>query len=219
MTCEKIRHKFNIKETGDYHDHYLKKDVLLLADVFEKFIETFLKFHGLDPCHYFSSPELSWDAMLKMTKVKLEKISDYKYLFTEKGIRRGISYIAKRHSKANNKYMRDYDPKKPSTFIIYLDVNNLYGCAMSEYLPYFSNYSKDSKFFDESNKKVIGKMKGEFGGVIVDDFVQLKSKMYSITKIDGKESNTTKGVNIATEFNEFKDKKKIILIKKLLDTK
>ena len=77
----------------------------------------------------------------------------------------------------------------------------------------FSNYSKDSKFFDVTNKKVIGKMKDEFGGVIVDEFVGLKSKMYSMKKIDGKESNTAKGVNTATEFNEFKDNlfnKKII---------
>ena len=113
----------------------MKKDVLLLA-VFEKFIDTCLKFYGLDPCHYFSSPGLSWDAMLKMTGVKLEKISDIdKYLFIEKGLRGGISYIAKRYAKANNKYMKNYDPKKPSKFITYLDMNNLYGWAMS-YLPY-----------------------------------------------------------------------------------
>ena len=125
-----------MKNMGDYHNHYLKKDVLLLADVFEKFIDTCLKFYGLDPCHYFSSPGLSWDAMLKMTGVKLEKISDIdKYLFIEKGLRGGISYIAKRYAKANNKYMNDYDPKKQSTFISYLDMNNLYGWAMSEYLP------------------------------------------------------------------------------------
>ena len=75
--------------------------------------------------------------MLKMTGVKLEKISDIdKYLFIEKGIRGRISYIAKRYAKANNKYMNDYDPKKPSTFITYLGMNNLYGWAMSEYLPY-----------------------------------------------------------------------------------
>ena len=75
--------------------------------------------------------------MLKMTGIELEKISDIdKYLFTEKGLRGGISYIAKRYAKANNKYMNDYDPKKPSTFISYLDMNNLYGWAMSEYLPY-----------------------------------------------------------------------------------
>ena len=122
---------------GDYHDHYLKKDVLLLADLFEKFIDTCLQLYGLDPCHYFSSPGLSWDAMLKMTGVKLEKISDIdKYLFTEKGLRGGVSYIAKRYAKANNKYTNDYDLKKSSTFINYLDMNNLYGWAMSEYLPY-----------------------------------------------------------------------------------
>ena len=69
----------------------------------------------------------------------------------------------------------------------------------------FSNYSKDSKFFDSINKKVIGKMKDEFGGFIIDEFVGLKSKMYSIRKIDGKESNTAKRVNNATEFNKFKD--------------
>ena len=95
---------------------------------FKKFIDSCLTFYGLDPCHYFSSPGLSWDVMLKMTGVKLEKISDIdKYLFIEKGLRGGISYIAKRYAKANNKYMNDYDPKKQSTFISYLDMNNLYG--------------------------------------------------------------------------------------------
>ena len=96
------------------------KVVLLLADVFEKFIDICLKSYRLDPCH--------WDVMLKMTGIKLEKISDiYKYLFIEKGLKAEISYIAKRHAKANNKYIENYDPKKPSTFITYLDKNNLYG--------------------------------------------------------------------------------------------
>ena len=100
----------------------------MLADVFEKFNGTCLKYYGLDPCHYFSSPGLSWDAMLKMTGVKLEKISDIdKYSFIEKGLRGGIFYIAKRYAKANNKYINDYDPEKPSTLILYLDMNNLYG--------------------------------------------------------------------------------------------
>ena len=113
LTCEIIQNKFDMKGMGDYHDHYLKKDILLLADVFEKFVDTCLKFYGLDPCHYFSSPGLSLDAMLKMTGVKLEKISDiHIYLFIEKVLRGGISYIAKRYVKANNKYMNDYDPKK-----------------------------------------------------------------------------------------------------------
>ena len=137
LTCEKIWDKSNMTNMGDYHDDYLKKDVLFMADVFEKFIDTYLKYYGLDPCHYFSSPGLSWDAMLKMTGVKLQKISDIvKYLFPEKELRGGIFYIAKRYAKANNKYMNDYDPEKPSTFITYQDMNNLCGWPMSGYLPY-----------------------------------------------------------------------------------
>ena len=87
-----------------------------------------MKFYGLDPCHYFSSHGLSWDAMLKMTEIEFKKISDIdKYLFIEKGLRGGISYMAKRCAKANNKYMKVYDSKQPSKFITYLDMNNLYG--------------------------------------------------------------------------------------------
>ena len=75
--------------------------------------------------------------MLELTNIELEKISDIdKYLFIAKGLRGRISYIAKRHSKENNKYLNNYDPKKSSTFISYLDMNNIYGWAMSEYLPY-----------------------------------------------------------------------------------
>ena len=73
LTCEKIWDKFEMENMGDYHDHYLKKDVLLSADVFKKFFAMCLKFYGLDHCHYFSSPGLSWDAMLKMTGVKSEQ--------------------------------------------------------------------------------------------------------------------------------------------------
>ena len=115
----------------------MKKDVLLLSDVFENFISTSLKHYNLDPCHYFSAPGVSWDAMLKMTKLELEKISDPdKYIFIEKGIRGGIIYINKRYSKESNEYCSDYDIKKPKKYITYLDMNNLYGYAMSQYLPY-----------------------------------------------------------------------------------
>ena len=116
---------------GDYHGHYLKKDVLLLADIFEKFIGTCLRFYGLDPCNYFSSPRLSWDAMSKMIGVGLEKISDIDmYLFIEKELRGGSPYIAKRYSKANNKYVNNYDPTKPLLYISYLNMNSLYGWAI-----------------------------------------------------------------------------------------
>ena len=128
---------FNLQTMGDYHDLYLKLDVLLLADVFEKFRKTCLQYYKLDPCHYFTSPSLAWSAMLKMTGVKLELMSDIdQYLFIEKGIRGGISYISKRYAKANNKYiLNSYDPNKPSNYICDLDQNNLYGAGMSFSLP------------------------------------------------------------------------------------
>ena len=122
---------------GDYHDLYLKAGVLLLADVFENFFNTCLEYYGLDPCYYISSPRLSWDARLKITGIELELISDIDmHLFIEKEMRGGISYIAERYSKANNRYMQSYDANKPSKFITYLVSNNLYGWAMSQYLPY-----------------------------------------------------------------------------------
>ena len=94
---------FNFDTFKNFHNHYSKKDVLLLVETFEKFISTCLKYYNLDPCHYFSAPGLSWDAMLKITGVELEKISDLdKYMFSEQGMRAGISYIKKRYSKANN---------------------------------------------------------------------------------------------------------------------
>ena len=127
---------FKIKTMGEYHDLYLKSDLLLLADLFENFRKTCLQYYKLDPCHYFSSPGLSWDSMLKMTDIKLELITDIDmYQFIEKGMRGGISYIANRYSKANNKYMKKYDNKTQSKYIMYLDANNLYGWAMSQYLP------------------------------------------------------------------------------------
>ena len=127
---------FSILNMGDYHNLYLRSDILLFADVFENFRKTCLEYYKLDPCHYFTSPGLSWDAMLKMTNIKLELMTDIDmFQFIEKGLRGGISYIANRYGKANNKYMKEYDEKAPSKYIMYLDANNLYGWAMSQYLP------------------------------------------------------------------------------------
>ncbi|CAH3030133.1 unnamed protein product, partial [Porites evermanni] len=127
---------FQCKTIRDYHNLYLKSDVLLLADVFENFRKTCLKHYNLDPAHYYTSPGLAWDACLKETGQELELLHDYDMLMMfEKGIRGGISHITKRYAEANNKYMKDYDPDKPSNYIQYLDANNLYGWAMSLSLP------------------------------------------------------------------------------------
>ena len=127
---------FQIRDMGEYHDLYLRTDVLLLADVFESFRSTCLEYYRLDPCHYYSAPGLSWDALLRMTKINLDLIADLdQQLFIEKGMRGGISTITHRHAVANNKYMKDYNPDEASTYLMYLDANNLYGWAMSQSLP------------------------------------------------------------------------------------
>ena len=119
---------FNCKIIRNYHDLYLKSDVLLLADVFENFRATCLHHYNLDPAHYYTSPGLAWDACLKETGQELQLLHDYDMLMMfEKGTRGGISHISKRYAEANNKYMDNYDPSKPTTYIQYLDANNLYG--------------------------------------------------------------------------------------------
>ncbi|CAH3196323.1 unnamed protein product, partial [Porites evermanni] len=127
---------FKCRSIRDYHDLYLKSDVLLLADVFENFRKTCLKHYNLDPAHYYTSPGLAWDACLKTTGQHLQLLHDYDMLMMfERGIRGGITHISKRYAEANNKYMKNYNHDKPSSYIQYLDANNLYGWAMSQNLP------------------------------------------------------------------------------------
>ena len=135
--AQHIWQTFNIKNLGEYHDLYLKSDVLLLADVFENFRDLCLDYYKLDPAHYYTAPGLAWDAMLRMTGIQLELLTDIDmYLMFEQGIRGGISMISNKYSKANNKYQDDYDPSKRSKYIGYLDANNLYGWSMSQFMPW-----------------------------------------------------------------------------------
>ena len=135
--AQDIWEKFGINNLGEYHDLYLKTDVLLLADVFEEFRNICLENYNLDPAWYYTSPGLSWDALLKHSKVNLELLTDPDMLLMfEKGIRGGISMISNRHGRANNKYMKEkFDSSQPSKFVPYLDANNLYGWAMMKPLP------------------------------------------------------------------------------------
>ena len=130
--------EFGCLTLKDYHDVYLKSDVLLLADVFEEFRKVCMKHYQLDPAHYVSAPQLSWDAMLKMTECNLELISDSEmYRMLDGSLRGGISMISKRYSQANNqRTVPQYDASKPEKHIMYWDANNLYGWAMSQPLPY-----------------------------------------------------------------------------------
>ncbi|XP_067947655.1 uncharacterized protein [Watersipora subatra] len=137
LHAQKVWKELGCETLGDYHDLYLKTDVLLLTDVFESYRSTAMDVYGLDPCHYISAPSLSWYALLKITKQELELISDVDmYNFVESGIRGGVSTCGGlRYAKANNPYVEGYDKKKPATYLMYLDENNLYGWGMSQKLP------------------------------------------------------------------------------------
>ena len=131
-----VFNKFKLNNLGDYHDLYAQSDTLLLADVFENFREMCLKEYELDPAHFLSLPGLAWQACLKKTNVELELLTDYDMLLmVEEGIRGGICQSIHQYAKANNKYMKNYNNNEESSYIQYLDVNNLYGWTMSKKLP------------------------------------------------------------------------------------
>ena len=127
---------FTLENLGNYHDLYIKSDTLLLVDVFENLRDMCIKEYELDPAHFVSLPGLAWQACLKKTNIELELLTDYDILLmVEKGIRGGICQSIHRCAKANSKYMKNYNNNDESSYIQYLDANNLYGCAMSKKLP------------------------------------------------------------------------------------
>ena len=126
LHAQQVWGTFNCATLGDYHDLYLRTDVHLLADVFENFRKAAMATYKLDPAHYYTLHGYSWDALLKSTGVSLELLSDPDmYLFIEKGLRGGISMVSHRHAIANTPQMQNYNPEKPTSYLMYLDANNL----------------------------------------------------------------------------------------------
>ena len=124
--------RFKLKNLGEYHDLYVQSDTLLLADVLGNFRNKILEVYELYLAHVLSLPGLAWQACLKKTNIELELLTDYDMLLmAEEGIRGGICHSIHRYAKADNKYMENYDKNKESSYIQYLDANNLYGWAMS----------------------------------------------------------------------------------------
>ena len=135
--ANKVWAEFGIKDLGEYHDLYLKMDVILLANIFEAFRKVCSDNYGLDPAHFYTAPGLAWKACLKKTKIRLELLMDPDMLLMfERGIRGGITQSIHRWIKPNNPYMgSEYKPREPTRYLQYLDANNLYGWAMSQPLP------------------------------------------------------------------------------------
>ncbi|KAL4098045.1 hypothetical protein QTP88_022717 [Uroleucon formosanum] len=145
---QKIWKVFNIQNMREFTSLYNKIDVLLSTDIIENFRDISLKNYKLDPMWYYTTPGFAWDCMLRMTNIKLDLLTDIdQILIFESGIRGGLSQCSQRYSKANNKYMGDkFKKKEESIFLQYLDANNLYGWAMSKYLP-----TGDFKWVDNVN--------------------------------------------------------------------
>ena len=127
---------FDIKKLGEYHDLYVKSDTLLLADVFKNFKKVYLEIYQSDPAKSISVLWLAWQEGLKKREVKIELLGDTDMLLmVEKRVRGGICHAIHQYTKVNNKYMKDCDKNKESSYLKNWDVNNLYGWTMSKMLP------------------------------------------------------------------------------------
>ena len=134
--AQNVFEELKLKNLDDYHDLYVRSDTLLFAYVFEDLRNKCIEIYELDPPHFWSAPRLAWQACLTKTEVELELLTNNDMLLmVEKGIRGGIFQVIHRYAKSNNKYMKNYDKNTTSSYLMYLDANNLYGWAMSQKRP------------------------------------------------------------------------------------
>ena len=192
-TMENLRKRINARFVNNKKDFlkYTSRPTYVTHKLFNK---SFTAIHEIKPVLIFNKPIYVGFTVLDLSKWLMY---DFHYNFIKK------IFIAKLLFTDTDSLI--YEIKSENVCKEHYKWKDLFD---------FSNYSKDSTFYDDTNKKVIGKMKDEYGGAIIDQFIGLKSKMYSIKKINGSESSTTEVVNIATEFNEFKG---VLFKKKVLD--
>ena len=152
MHAQKVWDVFEIKNLGEYHDLSVQTDTLLLADVYEKFKGKCIEIYGIDPSYFLSTPGLAWQASLKKQKVNLKLLTDVDMLLMiESGIRGGMCQSIHRYAKANNKYMKNYDKNIDSSYLMYIDANNLFGWTMSKKLPVNGfNWERDLSVFNKN---------------------------------------------------------------------
>ena len=168
---------FGIKNMGEYHDLYLKTDVLLLTDIFENFRDVCMKYYGLDPAYYYTLPNFAFDAMLKMTGVEIDLIYDQEmYEMIEAGLRGGMCMVSTKKVEANNKYMgEEYDKNIESSYINYFDANNLYGLSMIQKLPY-----KNLKWDDTLKEEDIINYKNNNIGYILEVDLEYPKELHDL---------------------------------------
>ena len=171
---------FKLKNLREYRDLYVQSDTLLLADVFENFRNKCLEVYELDPTHFLSLPGLAWQACLKKMNMELELLTDYDMLLmVEEGVRGGICHSIHRYAKANNKYMKDYNKNIESSYIQYLDANNLYGWAMSQKLPKNNfKWVEDTSIINEEFIKNYNE--NSYKGYILEVYVKYPKKLHDL---------------------------------------
>ena len=171
---------FKLNNPGEYHDLYLQSDTLLLADIFENFRNKCLEVYELDPAHFLSLPGLAWQACLKKTNIELELLTDCDMLLmVEEGIRGGICHSIHRDAKANNKYMKDHNKNIESSYIQYLDANNLYGWAMSQKLPK-NNFKWVEDTYIINEELIKNYNENSYKGYILEVHVKYPKKLHDL---------------------------------------